>query len=67
MKGCGKPIDIISDKNIEWLYKISPNGLAMNEKDLNRLLEDKNMPNEVKETVREVFPQLKKRKRFGFV
>ena len=67
MKGCGKPIDIISDKNIEWLYKISPNGLAMNEKDLNRFLEDKNMPNEVKETVREVFPQLKKSKRFGFV
>lgn len=60
-------MDIISDKNIEWLYKISPNGLAMNEKDLSRLLEDKNMPDEVKESVREVFPQLKKRKRFGFV
>jgi hypothetical protein len=67
MKGCGKPIDAISDKDIEWLYKISQNGLTMSEDDLDRLLGDKNMPKEVKETVREAFPELKRRKRFGFV
>lgn len=66
MKGCGKPIETISDKDIEWLYKISPNGLAMHEKDLDKILEDKTMPKEVKDTVKEVFPGLKGRKRFWF-
>lgn len=67
MKGCDKLIETISDKDIEWLYKINPNGLAMNEKDLNLILEDKNMPKEVNEAIKEVFPKLKRRKRFGFV
>ena len=31
------------------------------------ILEDKNMPNEVKEAVKEAFPELKRRKRFGFL
>lgn len=31
------------------------------------ILEDKNMPNEVKEAVKDVFPELKRRKRFGFL
>ena len=66
MKRCGNPIETISDRDIEWLYKIDPNGLAMNEKDLDMLLEDKNMPKEVKEAVKEVFPDLKGRKRFWF-
>lgn len=67
MKGCSKPIETVSDKDIEWLYKINPNGLTMNERDLHRLLEDKSMPKEVKEIVREAFPELKRRKRFGFL
>ena len=67
MKGCGKPIETISEKDIGWLYKISPNGLSMNEKDLHMTLEDKNMPKEVKEAIKEVFPELKRKKRFGFV
>lgn len=67
MKGCGKPIRIIRDRDIEWFYKISPDGLAIPEKDLHMILEDKNMPKEVKEAVKEAFPELKRRKRFGFV
>lgn len=66
MKGCGKPIEIISEQDIEWLYKINPSGLAMNEKDLNKILEDKNMPNEVKEAVKQVFPELKEKKKRRF-
>ena len=66
MKGCGNPIETISDRDIEWLYKINPNGLAMNEKDLDMILEDKNMSKEVKEALKEVFPDLKGRKRFWF-
>jgi hypothetical protein len=66
MKGCGRPIETVSDREIEWLYKINPNGLAMNERDLHKMLEDRNMPKEVKEAVKEVFPELKHRKRFWF-
>lgn len=66
MKDCGQPAEIISDKDIEWLYKISPNGLAISEKDLHKILDDKNMPQEVKEAVKKVFPELKGRKRFWF-
>lgn len=67
MKGCSKPVKIISDKDIEWFYKISPGGLAMQQQDLHMILEDKNMPKDVKEAVKDVFPELKRRKRFGFV
>lgn len=67
MKDCDKPVKIISDKDIDWFYRISPEGLAIREKDLHMILEDKNMPNDVKEAVKNVFPELKRRKRFGFV
>ncbi|HEU4605831.1 MAG TPA: hypothetical protein VFS46_06285 [Nitrososphaera sp.] len=41
--------------------------MAISEKDLPKILDDKNMPKEVKEAVKEVFPDLKRKKRFGFV
>ena len=63
-KDCGQRIDAISDMDIEWFYKISPTGLAINEKDLNMILSDKNMPEDVKKSLMEVFPGLKKKKRF---
>ena len=50
--------------DIECFYKISPAGLAINEKDLNMILNDKNMPEDVKKSVMEVFPELKKKKWF---
>lgn len=65
MKDCSKQIEVVSNADIEWLYKISPNGLAMSEKDLHKMLNDKNMPKEVKEAVKAAFPELK-RKRFWF-
>ena len=67
MKGCGRSVDAISDADIEWFYKISPDGLAINEKDLHMIIEDKNMPKEAKQAVKEAFPNLEKgRKRFWF-
>lgn len=67
MKGCDKPIEPISDRDIEWFYKISPDGLAMNEKDLHMMMEDKNMPKEVKKAIEEIFPEQKvRKKRFWF-
>jgi hypothetical protein len=65
-KDCGQRIDAISDADIEWFYKINPTGLAINEKDLNMIIKDKNMPEEVKNAIREAFPQLAQKKRFWF-
>jgi hypothetical protein len=58
MKGCGNPVEAVSDVDIEWFYKISPEGLAMNEADLHMILKDNNMPKDVKKTVRKVFPDI---------
>jgi hypothetical protein len=58
MKGCGNPVETVSDADIEWFYKISPEGLAMNEADLHMILKDDNMPKDVKKTVRKVFPDI---------
>lgn len=61
MRGCKKPIDVVSKINIEWFYRISPEGLAINEADMDKILEDRSMPKEVKEMVKKTFPQLKKK------
>jgi hypothetical protein len=60
MKGCSKSVDVISEKDVEWFYKISPDGLAIPEKDLHMIIEDRNMPKDVKKEIREIFPYLKK-------
>ena len=55
MKGCANSVEAISDLDIEWFYKISPEGLAMNEADLHMILKDGNMPKDVKKLVRQAF------------
>ncbi len=62
MKGCERPVDVISEIDIDWLYKISPEGLSMKEDDLHKILGDKNMPKEVKDMISETFPGLKKKR-----
>lgn len=66
MKGCELSVDVISERDIDWFYKINPNGLAINEKDLNQIIRDKNMPVEVKNAIGKIFPQAVRRKRFWF-
>jgi len=66
MKGCGKPVDTISDRDIEWFYRISPDDLAINKKDLYMIFEDKNMPDDVKAAIKEVFPDIRRKKKFWF-
>lgn len=61
MKGCENSVDIISEIDIEWFYKISPAGLAIDESDLDKILKDKSMPTDVKGLVREAFPRLKQK------
>jgi hypothetical protein len=64
MKDCDNPVDMVSDVDIEWFYNISPSGLAINEQDLHMILKDRNMPQDVKDRVREIFPAAQKKKRF---
>jgi hypothetical protein len=66
MKDCGRPVETVSNKDIEWFYKINSNGLAINEKDLHKILEDKSIPQDVKEAVQQAFPEAKGRKKFWF-
>jgi hypothetical protein len=61
MKGCEKPIEIVSEMDVEWFYKINPEGLAINEVDLDKILADRNVPKDVKSVVRDVFPRLRQR------
>jgi hypothetical protein len=65
MKGCELSVDVISERDIDWFYKIIPTGLSINEDDLNKILKDRNMPDDVKNAIREIFPNAEK-KRFWF-
>ena len=64
MKDCGGDIQVISNAEIDWFYRISESGLAIREEDLHMIIEDKNMPDETKSRLIQVFPVLKKRRRF---
>jgi hypothetical protein len=62
MKDCGRPIVIISPIDIKLFYKINESGLCVNRKDLRMILEDRNMPKDVKKIIVRIFPHLKERK-----
>jgi hypothetical protein len=56
MKDCGRPTVVISPLDIKWFYKINEAGLCINRKDLHMIIEDKNMPKDVKKTILKIFP-----------
>jgi len=58
MRGCNKSTVIISPIDIIWFYKISEKGLSMDRKDLNKIIEDTNMPRDVKKEIINIFPHL---------
>ncbi|GEM_PF-1198656 len=58
MRGCGRAAKVISQTDIEWFYQISPAGLAIERKDLRKILQDKNIPIESKRKVKAVFAEL---------
>jgi hypothetical protein len=58
MKGCNKSTIVISPIDIKWFYKISELGLCIDRKDLHKIIEDPNMPREVKKQITKVFPHL---------
>ena len=60
MKGCIKQTDIISPIDIKWFYKIDKNGLCIERADLYMILNDPNMPKDVKKQIETLFPHLSK-------
>lgn len=62
MRDCGRSTVIISPIDIQWFYKINESGLCINRKDLHMIIEDPNMPKDVKKTMLRVFPHLETRK-----
>jgi hypothetical protein len=57
MKGCGRITVVISPIDIKWFYEISKTGLCINRSELHKIIEDPNMPNNVKRQIQEVFMQ----------
>jgi hypothetical protein len=55
MRGCNKQTVKLSLENIKWFYKINKNGLCINRDDLHKILEDPNMPTDVKTKIQSIF------------
>jgi hypothetical protein len=62
MGECRKSTLIISPIDIKWFYKINDSGLCINRKDLRMIMEDQNMPKDVKKIILRIFPHLEGRK-----
>jgi hypothetical protein len=58
MRDCGRPTVIISPLDIKWFYKINESGLCINRKDLHMIIQDQNMPKDVKKTILRICPHL---------
>ncbi|HZL22922.1 MAG TPA: hypothetical protein VFC05_06325 [Nitrososphaeraceae archaeon] len=58
MTGCNKSTVMISPIDIKWFYKISKKGLSIDRKDLHKIIEDPNMPREVKKEITKIFQHL---------
>jgi hypothetical protein len=41
--------------DIKWFYKISETGLCINKSEIHKIIEDPNMPKDVKKQIRKVF------------
>jgi hypothetical protein len=58
MTGCTKSTIVISSIDIKWFYKINKLGLCIDRNDLYKIIEDPNMPKEVKKQITKVFRHL---------
>ena len=58
MTGCTRSTIVISPIDIEWFYKINKLGLCIDREDLHNIIEDPNMPKDVKRQITKVFPHL---------
>jgi len=55
VRGCLNTPVLIHSENIKWFYKINKNGLCINKNDLHKIVEDPNMPQDVKKTILKIF------------
>ena len=58
MTACNKPTIVVSPIDIRWFYKIRETGLCINRKDLHKIIEDPNMPKDVKKEITKIFLEL---------
>jgi hypothetical protein len=58
MTGCTKSTIVVSPIDIKWFYKINKLGLCIDRNDLYKIIEDPNMPKEVKKQIIKVFRHL---------
>ena len=58
MTACNKPTIVVSPIDIRWFYKIRETGLCINRKDLHKIIEDPNMPKDVKKEITKIFSEL---------
>jgi hypothetical protein len=55
MKGCNRSTLIVDLMDITWFYKISETGLCINKSEIHKIIEDPNMPKDVKKQIQKVF------------
>ncbi|MGC2386240.1 MAG: hypothetical protein WA460_04100 [Nitrososphaeraceae archaeon] len=55
MNGCSRSTLIVDPIDIKWFYKISETGLCINKNEIHKIIEDPNMPKDVKKQIRKVF------------
>ena len=58
MTGCTKSTIVISPIDIKWFYKINKEGLCIDRSDLYMIIDDPNMPNDVKKQIGKIFSHL---------
>jgi hypothetical protein len=60
MRGCIKQTIVLSPTDINWFYKINNDGLCINRDNLHMIIDDPNMPKNVKKQIEKIFPNLSK-------
>ena len=60
MRGCIKQTVVLSPTDIKWFYKINKDGLCINRHNLHMIIDDPNMPKDVKKQIEKIFPHLSK-------
>jgi hypothetical protein len=58
MRGCNKQTDILSCDDIKWFYKINKSGLCITRTDLHMIIQDPNMPKDVKKQMQKIFTNI---------
>lgn len=57
-KECNKTTKLMSPVDIDWFYKINKSGLCIDKNDIHMIIEDKNMPQDVKKQIEKVFSNI---------